>query len=498
MKITMISPYPDITSFGVRTISAHLRKRGHRTQLLFLPDPYGDNIVPGVQRYDDNALSEILPFCAESDIVGITLMTNFFAGAVQITQKIRSRLKKPIIWGGIHPTICPEESLRFTDMICMGEGEDSVLELLDKMDRSEPHENTEGFWFRKDGGIIKNGLRALATDLDAYPFPDYGFDNHYMMFENRLHPMTNELIKMSLERSPLYNYAKKCVYQTMAGRGCPHKCAYCVNDTLKSLYRGQSFLRWRSNHSIIEELMWAKKTFPFIGYIWFSDDSFLARSLETIREFCTHYKAKIGLPFFILTSPLLVSEEKMDLLVDAGLRCVQMGIQTGSKRIQRLFNRNQMTNERNLKAVHIINRYKGNMLPPRYDFILDTPYETDADKIQSLQFISKMPKPFKIQTFSLVLFPGTSLYQKAKSDGIIGNEVQEIYDRTVTQRKKNFLNMLFSVSKSGHFPGYFLRFLISPCVLSIVGSKHMKPLFERLDALSKIVHHYLKGMSHRL
>lgn len=48
MKITLISPYPDITAFGIRTISAYLKQHGHKTQLIFIPDPYGDNLVFGV------------------------------------------------------------------------------------------------------------------------------------------------------------------------------------------------------------------------------------------------------------------------------------------------------------------------------------------------------------------------------------------------------------------------------------------------------------------
>jgi len=493
MKITLISPYPDITSFGIRTISAYLRKRGHRTKLLFLPDPYGDNIVPGVQRYDDHILDGILPLCAGSDIVGITLMTNFYAGAVQISRKIKSKLEKPILWGGIHPTICPEESLKHADMVCIGDGEDSVLDLLDKMEKNEPYEKTKGFWFKNEGQIIKNGLRELTSDLDVYPFPDYSLDDHYMMFENKIQAMTKGLVRISMERSPLFNYAKRCVYQTIAGRGCPHKCAYCVNDTLKSLYRGQSYLRWRSTENVINELLWVKNNMPFVSYIWFSDDSFLARNLETIKEFCIQYKKRVRMPFFVLTSPLMVSQEKMDLLVDAGLRCVQMGIQTGSKRIQGLFNRKQMSNERSLGAAHIINKYKDKMLPPRYDFILDTPYETDNDKIKSLQLISRIPKPFMIQTFSLVLFPGTSLYEMAKSDGMIRNEEEEIYNRTVTQRRKGYLNMLFSLCKRGRLPGSLLRFLISARLVSIIGSKRMEPLLRRMDILSKVLYHYIKG-----
>ena len=56
MRITLISPFPDITNFGLRTISAYLKESGHKTRLIFLPDPYGDDVVPDVLRYDDHIL----------------------------------------------------------------------------------------------------------------------------------------------------------------------------------------------------------------------------------------------------------------------------------------------------------------------------------------------------------------------------------------------------------------------------------------------------------
>lgn len=64
MKITLISPYPDITAFGIRTISAYLKQHGHKTQLIFIPDPYGDNLVFGVKRYDDKALEDMILYAA--------------------------------------------------------------------------------------------------------------------------------------------------------------------------------------------------------------------------------------------------------------------------------------------------------------------------------------------------------------------------------------------------------------------------------------------------
>jgi radical SAM superfamily enzyme YgiQ (UPF0313 family) len=492
MKISLISPYPDITSFGLRTISAYLKENGHTTQMIFLPDPYGDDLIYGEDRYDDIVLDEAVSLCEESDLIGISLMTNFFDGAVQITRKIKDRLDVPVIWGGVHPTIRPEESLQYADIVCVGDGEEALLELAAKIATGDDYLSAANLWFKSNGRIIKNPLGSLPRNLDIYPFPDYSLEDHHILFDGHIKPLTSELTQLFLERGTVSAYLNNIGYQTMTGRGCPHKCAYCINDAIKNLYSGQSYLRWRSTSHVMRELLWVKKHMPYVGYIWISDDAFLGRSLKNIREFCDEYKKNVGLPFSALTSPLTVTEEKMELLIDAGLIYVQMGIQSGSSRIQELFNRKSMSNERMMKAIRIINKYKDKMYPPSYDFILDTPYETDEDEIESLRFISQIPKPFRLQPFALVLYPGTKLYKMAKEDGFLNDEKRQIYTKSYTMREPTYLNLLMTLAKGGHFPATLLKFFTSEKVLIVLNSKTMKPFFKNFFILFRRAYHLMK------
>lgn len=497
MKITFISPYPDITAFGIRTISAYLKKHGHTTRLIFLPDPYGDDIKFGVKRYDDRILNTLIPICRDSDMIGITLMTNFFEGTVQITQKLKSGLNVPILWGGIHPTIRPEESLVHADIVCVGDGEDAILELANRIDKGEPYFDVKNFWINDKGKIIKNPTRNLSRSLDIYPMPDYSLQDNYIMYEDRIQPLTYEITKAFLEKGTVSHYLKKIGYQTMTGRGCPHKCTYCINDTLKGIYNNENYLRWRSTKHVIDELSWAKESMPYIGFIWISDDAFFARNKKNLEEFCKDYKEKIRLPFTCLASPMTISEEKMDMLVDAGLIYLQMGVESGSGRIQELFNRKQMNNERLMKVFHIINKYKDRMYPPSYDFILDVPYETDADKIENLKLIAEIPKPFHLQPFSLVLYPGTKLYEMAKKDDLLADEKKEIYEKSYIMRKPNYLNLLITLSKNGKFPTPLLKFLVSSPTVKILNSKLMEPVFKYLYIALKLTYGIAKKVINR-
>lgn len=498
MRISLISPYPDITAFGMRTLSSYLKQHGHKTQLIFLPDPFGDDIKYGVERYEDEVLDAVASLCSESHLIGITLMTNFFAGAVQLTNKLKSKLDVPILWGGVHPTIRPEESLEFADMVCIGEGEDALLELANKLSSGEDYSCSPNLWVKSRDRIIKNPLKPLSRDLDVYPPPDYSLDDHHVLLGRHLLPFTHEIMKSLLGSGTVARHLGRIGYQTMTSRGCPHRCAYCINDTIRRIYGGKYKLRWRSVPHIMAELAWVKKNLPYVNYIWISDDEFMARKLSELKEFCREYKLRIGLPFSCLLSPLTVTEEKMELLVDAGLIYVQMGAESGSARMQEVFNRTRMNNKTMLKAMHVINRYKDVMHPPSYDFLLDVPGETNRDKIDSLKFIAEIPKPYRLQPFTLIPYPGTRIFQMAKERGFLVDEAREIYNKTYTMREPTYLNLLITLAKGGQFPAWLLKLLVSTPLVEIMCSKPMKPFFKLVYMVMKTVHHATKSFVNKL
>ncbi|MBI5815259.1 MAG: B12-binding domain-containing radical SAM protein [Nitrospinae bacterium] len=482
MKVTLISPYPDITSFGVRTLSAHLKKHGHQVDIIFLPDPFGDDLNANMEeRYPAKVMERTAQLCAGSGLVGITLMTNFFDCAVQITKAIKRAFpEKPVIWGGVHPTIRPEECLEHADMACVGDGEDSLLELVTRMERGEDYSATPNLWLKKNGPVIRNNLSPLPKDLDVYPAPDYDFEGKSVLFDGEIRPLDHGLMETFLRRGTVSGMLVKVGYQTMTSRGCPYACTYCINDTINQMYGGKGKLRWRSVDHVIAELEHTRKAFPYVNFIWISDDEFMARKLDDLRDFCVRYKEKVNLPFSCLISPLTVSDEKMRLLVDAGLVYVQMGVESGSSKMQSAYNRRNMNNERMIKAIRIINSFKDRMYPPSYDFLLDAPGETDDDRIDSLRFISNIPKPFRLQPFRLILYPGTKLHTDARQSGLIKNEREEIYRKTYTMRDLTYLNLLFTVAKGGKFPGLALKALVSAPATAVLNSAAMRPVIRLL------------------
>src|SRR3989344_1671934 len=159
MKVTLISPYEDIQAYGLRVLSACLKKEGFETQMIFIPSNHNE-------AYSEELLNKIAAQSAGSGLVGLSLMTHVFERAVQITGKLRS-LGMPVVWGGIHPTIAPEECLKHTDIICKGEAEAVIVELAKCIKSGENYDHTKGLWLNRGGEIIRNPVPDLIQELES-------------------------------------------------------------------------------------------------------------------------------------------------------------------------------------------------------------------------------------------------------------------------------------------------------------------------------------------
>ncbi len=435
MKITLVSIFPDLQSFGIRTISACLKKDGHDVDLIFLQKDFS-------QRFAGKTMDDFVKLTRNSDLVGITVMSNYWDNAIQITEKIKENYGIPVVWGGTHPTIRPDECLDHTDMVCIGESEESFPELARKMEMGQHYHDTKGMAFKVNGKKINNSHRPLPgtkgskyTSLDQVPFQDYEYKTHYMMQGEDIVPMTEELLTQTrfLE-----------FYQTQPTRGCPFGCTYCINNTYNAMYPHQKPIRIRSVDNIIKELQEVKRNLPFVKVMLFEDDAFFIIPLETIREFGKKYKEIIKMPLAITgATPSTLTREKLAILVDAGLISIRMGIESAAKETKKFYKR-PSSNIQVLKAARLLSEY-GNYTKIFYNIILDSPWDTDEDLTETLMFMSKLPTPYELWLCSLVFFPGTGIYTRAKREGIITGEddVNEVYRRHFRHIKKTYLNSLF-------------------------------------------------------
>ncbi|MBN1593697.1 MAG: B12-binding domain-containing radical SAM protein [Candidatus Coatesbacteria bacterium] len=483
MRIALISPYSDIFTPGLRSISAYLRANGVDTRLIFIPNLYVHRVLEEfLEPYNSDVLRGATELCRDVDIVAVSLSTNLYNRAVQLTSYLKKRIDVPFVWGGIHATIRPEECLEHADIVVIGEGEETMLDIAKRQADPAACMEIPNVCIKTNDGIRKNPVRPLIQDLDSLPAPD--FDNpDYNVFDPDVGKFVVPDLRMLLRlhgKGPSHgkNYQK---YLAITTRGCPFSCAYCVNDVLVKLYGRKGYIRRRSVEAIISELQAIRNRYEFINRIVIFDDSFLAGPTEWIEGFAARYKESINLPLFCMSSPSNLSKRKLDALVDAGLTTIQVGIQTGSDRINEIYNR-AAKNADVVEAAELLNGY-ADRLRPLYDIIVDNPYETHADRMETVKLMMKIKKPFSIQLFSLTMFPGTEICERAKRDGLVEDEMKEVYNKFYMEPDGKFTTLLLSLVNRGA-PSWLMRLLTRDSVSRLLSGLWLGPMYKALYVLN--------------
>ncbi len=452
MKVSLISLIGFYGSLGLRYISSSLRQAGHNTEMIFLNlyEQFNPDLL-----FSTRILQELTELVKESDLIAVSCMSAEFNKSIQVINYLK-KLNKPIIWGGIHATSCPDECIKYADIVCIGEGEEAICELLATMERGSDFINTKNFWFRENGQVIKNPVRPLIQNLDSLPSPDYDSNTHYILNGGAL-IKANGVYKNTITRILIHTI-----------RGCPFNCSYCCNSYLKQLYLNKGkYTRKMSTEAIIEELQHYKDKFPNLKAVWFTDDDMLFRTIKELKFLTTEYKEKIGLPFMCYVNPATVTEEKFELLVNAGLYRAEVGVQTGSEDISKnLYNRN-ISKTKVIKAAQLLNKYKMKMGLPYYHIMYQNPYETEKDLIKTIALLKELPPPFFLQCFPIQFFPTSTLYEKAKCDAILKDNIfvnyhddKKAFELNNKEKYLNFLVYLMSGTVTSRSIGRIPRVLI--------------------------------------
>jgi len=443
MDVTLISPSATVTCIGLRGLSSYLRCQGFHTRVLFLPTAWGEGYAPSV-------LDEVVDLARGSGLVGLSVMTPDFERAVDLTHALRG-LQVPMVWGGVHPTVRPEECLAHVDIVCCGEGDETLLELASALASGREVAQISNLCLRRDGRVVCNSLRPLELRLDRLPPPDFGLEDHYILSDGRVVPMSAGLLRRHMGTT----------YVTVASRGCPYSCTYCVNSTWHALYPDGPPVRRRSWDHLLGELEDVVDRFPFLQAVCLDDDAFLAVSAREIEAFAEKYARRVHLPLIVTgVMPKTLSERKLKTLDAAGLLWARMGIETGSSRTLSMYGR-RTTREEILEAAGLLSRWAVPGYPPRYDLILDNPWETEEDLLDTLDLLVHLPEPYRLQAFSLTFYPGTPLHTRAVQEGLIQSEMGEAYRKDFRVLGSNYLNRVI-VSMNRSWARVVVRLCLSP------------------------------------
>ncbi len=388
---------------GVGYLMSYLEQQGHSTGLLF--DPGIDNnlfyrlpILKPFNRWD-RLLKEAEEF--SPDLVAVSAFTNVYPFALEFLRKLKKRIDAPVVFGGIHATVLPEYVLenKEIDYVVRGEGEETLAELVDKLEKGESVEDIRNLCLRKDGKSVCNPLRPLVEDLDSLPFP---------------------------KRQPFFDVgANKSILYMMTSRGCPFACTYCHNSFLKNkLYKEipgtVKYVRRRSPQNVIEEIRLRTAELP-IKMVYFSDEIFTS-SKKWLREFLELYGREFReIPFTFSYHHKFIDEEIADMLAAAGHPICTGAIECADVKIRREILKRSDDNGQIRRAAKIL---KSRGIPVSTCVIFGIPYETEDSRWQTVDLAEEID-PKMINSFLMYPFPGTEIAEIATKGGFLDEEGYE-------------------------------------------------------------------------
>lgn len=409
-KIVFVSTNHDSTCLGLRILSSIAKKEGYETVIVFMPS--------FSETYSKNEIKQLLHLCNGTLAICISTLAISFKKAVQVAEALKP-LGTPLIVGGIHATLNPEECLKNFDFVSLGESDYAFIDLLKCIKQDILPKEVKNVCYKVEDKIIKNDVHELIKDLNRLPFPDYDTSNKFVLYHGRLTPFEEKHFDYGEHnRSNLFFIGLGPTLMHHCTRGCLYNCKYCCNHDLKKVYKNKGvYLRVLSVKNTISTLKYMLKNYPNTQIIWFTDDNFLSRDMGSIKKFSDAYKKNISVPFMCYLTPKNVDEEKVKILISAGLKHVEVGVQTGSDYVNNKFYSRNITSEDVLKTSRILNKYRCVMDPPEYQFINTSFLEKAEDTLQTIRLIQKIPKPFTLRVFNLICFPGSTFEKEYSSLG---------------------------------------------------------------------------------
>ncbi len=401
MKVTFIYPdlqigvadWPGYYYCGIGSLAGQLKAAGHHTNLIHI-------IKPEYSRKD--FLTDIAG--STPGLVAFSATTLAFPWVVNCLQWLREEgIKIPTICGGAHPSVDAENAIRTEglDMICLGEGEGALLDLVGALEKGQPYHEIQNLWVKHDGQIHRNPLRPLIQDLDSLAPYDR---EDWLNYTGLLHERDGEAI-------------------AIASRGCPFKCTYCVNHFYMELFPDKQYVRFRSVDNVIAELISVVDRYPSIRGFHFDDDILYMRK-KWSAEFTEKYKNALGLPFVCNMRPNICTREIVAMMKEANCRKVMVGLESGNEYIRNTLLLRALKAEDMIAAFH---RFKEVGIETVSFNMVGLPEETPAAVLETVKLnaVSQVSSP---QVSIFYPFPGTSLAKYCEEKGYVRPFRGDVYD----------------------------------------------------------------------
>jgi len=301
---------------------------------------------------------------------------------------------KPVILGGWHPSLLPDQTLaaEYVDVVVQGQGEEALLEILQRVEAGESMEGIAGVGYKQDGRLVFNPPRALRPIAELPP--------------------------------KAYHLADFDAYQRVCGRrwamytsslACPYNCAYCTND-------GVYGRKWNAlgADQVVEETTDLVRRYG-LSLLWVVDDNFLVDRERALAIAEGLVRSEVRFDWSVQASTNLVvrlTVDELKLLRRAGLSQVAQGAESGSRKVLHLMNKDFQKLETVYQAADKLSQAG---IRPSFNMIFGFPGEGDAERRESIQLIMNVCRRYPGAEFWTNIFtpyPGSPVMQRAAEIGL--------------------------------------------------------------------------------
>ena len=389
------------------------------------------------------------------NFVGFQMLTCNRVSSYRLIEYIHKKYPKiKLIVGGIHVTIMYKQLIKKYPFLTavLGEGEITFIELIKELDKKKPNlKKIDGIGFYEKNSVTRTKPRKLIKNLDILPFP-----KHELFFKN----------------------PKRYSGCLLTSRGCPFNCSFCcLNPEAKRI------VRFRSVKNVVDEIEYMVSKFPQMTEIFIHDDSFFINNERVIKICDEIIRSKIKKDFVCSGRFKPISRELIRSLEKANFKRVLLGLESGDNGILKSCHK-EITQEDVIKTFKLFSKSPINL---KTFLIMGLPGETISTVNETARFIKKIQK-IKYVSYGnfenfLFVYPGTEVYEIAKSKGMINDEFWLSNEKIPIYTAENSYEKL---KKLGNI------LLNNIAFERIITPKGLKAQFEMLPYLTKYIFLKLK------
>lgn len=368
--------HPPFTPLGLGYLAAVLEKNNYEVDII-------DCQALGIS-YDEfkREISKRKP-----DVVGLTSTTLTYKSALRIigiTKEVHPNCLT--ILGGCHVTFWDENALQecsSLDVVVRKEGENTMLELLERLDEGMSFDDILGITCRKGEEIVRTPDRPYIEDLDSLPFPA-----HHLWPLDRLKKYGN------------------VIFPLLTSRGCVYWCEFC--SAVRMFGRGY---RMRSPKNVVDEMEFLHKNFGADTFTFY-DDAFTVDQ-SRVEKFCEElHNRNLKLTWDCGTRVDMVTKDLLQKMKNAGCIAVWFGVEAGSQGVIDAMGKG-FTAKKTKKAFDMAKEVG---LMTIASVVFGFPGETRETAMETIKFIEKI-NPDDVGYYIATPYPGTPMADYVKKMG---------------------------------------------------------------------------------